>query len=162
MIAETICYALSLVGLAYSAVTAYRRRFLAATRMAAYALVPAGLALTGVVKWVEHTAFSPVAWMGFAVLALAFLLFMTTRTVERHSGMTRKERRQAAKEARAARRRGEGRPAAAPDASRPAEVAAARPTAQSLTRTPPQSQERPRQEGDDFSEVEAILKKHGI
>jgi flagellar biosynthesis/type III secretory pathway M-ring protein FliF/YscJ len=162
MIAETICYALTLAGLACSAVTAYRRRFLAATRMTAYALVPAGLAMTGVVKWVEHTAFSPTAWIGFAVLAVAFVLFMTTRTVERHSGRTRKERRQAAKEARAARRRG-GQPAAAPDASRPAEVGTGRPTAQTLTRrSGSQGESRQAQQGEDFSEVEAILKKHGI
>ncbi|WP_446041075.1 hypothetical protein [Streptomyces sp. SID1121] len=97
MIAETIFSAVSAAGLGIAAVTAYRKRFLSATRIAAYSLVPVGLVMTGVVKWVAHTAFSPVAWLGFVVLGVAWLLFLGTRAVERRRGGTRKERRAAAK-----------------------------------------------------------------
>ena len=87
----------SAAGLGIAAVTAYRKRFLAAARIAAYSLVPVGLVMTGVVEWLADTAFSPTAWAGFGVLGVAWLLFMTTRAVERRSGGTRKERKAAAR-----------------------------------------------------------------
>ncbi len=65
MIAETVCSAVSVAGLGIAAVTAYRKRFLAATRIAAYSLVPIGLVMTGAVEWLADTAFSPTAWAGF-------------------------------------------------------------------------------------------------
>ncbi|MEU6568436.1 hypothetical protein [Streptomyces parvulus] len=149
MIAETVCSAVSAAGLGIAAVTAYRRRFLTAVRVAAYALVPIGLVMTGVVEWLADTAFSPVAWAGFGVLGLSWALFMITRTVERRRGGTRKERRQA--------RAAAQRDAVAPAASAPSLGAGAGPTA-----TPaPGPAKAPRGE-DDFSDIEAILKKHGI
>jgi hypothetical protein len=142
MLAETICSAVSAAGLGIAAVAAYRRRFLAATRMVAYSLVPAGLVLTGGVEWVVDTAFSPSAWFGFGLLGAAWLLLMTTRVVERRRGGagTRKERK-----------------AAAGAAQR--EVVAAggrRGVAQ------PEAKRRTTGSGEDFSDIEAILKKHGI
>ncbi|MBM7058291.1 MULTISPECIES: hypothetical protein [Streptomyces] len=153
MLAETICSAVSAAGLGIAAVTAYRKRFLTATRIAAYSLVPIGLVLTGVVEWVAGIAFKPSVWLGFGVLGLSWLLFMTTRAVERRSGTTRAER----KAARAAGRN----EAVAPAASAPSLGAGgAASTAQ------PQSKPKKKQEaaapGDDFSDIEAILKKHGI
>ncbi|MFJ3335726.1 hypothetical protein [Streptomyces sp. NPDC086766] len=141
MIAETVCSAVSAAGLGIAAVTAYRKRFLAAARIAAYSLVPVGLVMTGVVGWLADTAFSPTAWAGFAVLGVASALFLTTRAVERRRGGTRKERRAAA--------RAERQEVAAPGTSAPALRPADRPAA------------APRAE-DDFSDIEAILKKHGI
>ncbi|MGW3016554.1 hypothetical protein [Streptomyces longwoodensis] len=148
MIAETVCSAVAAAGLGIAAVTAYRRRFLAATRIAAYALVPLGLVLTGVVEWLADTAFSPTAWAGFALLGVAWGLFALTRAVERRRGGTRKERRAAARSAR--------QEAVAPDASAP-----------SLGTAPPRPAARPAAapratSSDDFSDIEAILKKHGI
>ncbi|MET8568272.1 hypothetical protein [Streptomyces sp. NPDC004783] len=148
MIAETVCSAVSAAGLGIAAVTAYRRRFLTAARIAAYALIPVGLVMTGVVDWLADTAFSPTAWAGFGVLGAAWLLFMTTRAVERRRGGTRKERKQARAAAR--------RDAVAPEASKPSLAGsgprpAARPAASA-----------PRGGDDDFSDIEAILKKHGI
>src|SRR6478752_4461409 len=64
MIAETVCSAVSAAGLGIAAVTAYRKRFLAAARIAAYSLVPIGLVLTGVVQWVSDIAFRPSVWLG--------------------------------------------------------------------------------------------------
>ena len=92
MIAETVCSAVAAAGLGIAVVTAYRKRYLTATRIAAYALVPLGLVMAGVVEWLADTAFSPVAWAGFGVLCLSWLMFATTRTVERRRGGTRKER----------------------------------------------------------------------
>ncbi|ORT59908.1 hypothetical protein [Streptomyces sp. CB03238] len=140
MLAETICSAVSAAGLGIAAITAYRKRFLAATRVAAYALVPVGLVMTGAVEWLAETAFSPVAWAGFGVLGLAWVLFMTTRAVERRRSGTRKEASQA--------RQGHQEPRAVePTASAPSLGAGDRPKG------------RP---ADDFSDIEAILKKHGI
>ncbi|MGC9377225.1 hypothetical protein [Streptomyces sp. MH13] len=149
MIAETVCSAVSAAGLGIAAITAYRRRFLTAARIAAYSLVPIGLVMTGVVEWLADTAFSPVAWAGFAVLGVSWLLFMTTRTVERRRGGTRKER----KEARAAARRD----AVAPAASEPSLGPGTRPTPRPASRPANTSRGE-----DDFSDIEAILKKHGI
>ncbi|MGW2931202.1 hypothetical protein ACWDA7_04890 [Streptomyces sp. NPDC001156] len=144
MIAETVCAAVSAAGLGIAAVTAWRKRFLSAARIAAYSLVPVGLVMTGVVGWLADTAFSPTAWAGFAVLAAAWLLFATTRTVERRRGGTREQR----KAARAAQRE------AAPSSS----------SAPALGGAPSRPTAAPRSTGstDDFSDIEAILKKHGI
>ncbi|MCF3964351.1 hypothetical protein [Streptomyces fuscigenes] len=153
MIAETICAAVSAAGLGIAAVTAYRKRFLTATKIAAFALVPIGLAMTGVVKWVAHTAFSPTAWAGFGVLAVAVVLWLVTRAVDRRLGTTRKERRQA----KAARRE-----AVAPDASAPSLTAGGRPAAQPSAAPRAKGGAAPQQKPEDFSDIEAILKKHGI
>ncbi|MCX5046840.1 hypothetical protein OG895_05270 [Streptomyces sp. NBC_00201] len=147
MIAETVCSALSAAGLGIAAVTAYRKRFLSAARIAAYSLVPIGLVMTGIVQWLADTAFSPTAWAGFGVLGAAWLLFSTTRAVERRRGGTRKQRREA---------RGEERSeAVAPTASAPSLGPGTR--AASRPATAPRTGA-----ADDFSDIEAILKKHGI
>ncbi|MEV8005517.1 hypothetical protein AB0P10_22990 [Streptomyces parvus] len=157
MLAETICSAVSAAGLGIAAVTAYRKRFLTATRIAAYSLVPVGLVLTGVVEWVAGIAFKPSVWLGFGVLGLSWLLFMTTRAIERRSGTTRAER----KAARAAGRN----EAVAPGTSAPS-LGAGGGAGTAATAAKPQSKPRKKQEaaasGDDFSDIEAILKKHGI
>ncbi|MER5771216.1 hypothetical protein [Streptomyces sp. NPDC001985] len=144
MIAETIGAAVSAAGLGIAGITAYRRRFLTAARIAAYALVPLGLVLTGAVEWAVNTAFSPTAWIGFGLLGGAWALFMTTRAVERRSGTSRKERRAAAKAAR--------RDPVAPAASKPSLGRGGAPAAKPASSGA----------GDDFSDIEAILKKHGI
>ncbi|MFJ3233075.1 hypothetical protein [Streptomyces sp. NPDC086787] len=148
MIAETICSAVSAAGLGIAVVTAYRRRFLAAARIAAYALVPVGLVMTGVVGWLADTAFSPVAWAGFGVMGAAWALFATTRAVERRRGGTRADRgadRGARREA-----------AAAPTAAAPSLGPATRPAGR------PAAGAGGSGAADDFSDIEAILKKHGI
>ncbi|QNP73782.1 hypothetical protein IAG44_32875 [Streptomyces roseirectus] len=148
MIAETVCSAVAAAGLGIAAVTAYRRRFLSAARIAAYALVPLGLVMTGVVEWAADTAFSPVAWAGFGVLGGAWGLFTLTRSVERRRGGTRKQRRATGSAS---------REAVAPGASTPTLGAGAR---QSRPTAPRRAE--PASSGEDFSDIEAILKKHGI
>ncbi|MEJ8633832.1 hypothetical protein [Streptomyces sp. MS2.AVA.5] len=147
MIAETICSAVSAAGLGIAAITAYRKRFLAATRIAAYSLVPIGLVLTGAVEWAVDTAFSLTAWIGFGLLGAAWLLFLTTRAVERRSGGTRKAARAAAQ-----------REAVAPAASAPSLGQGATPAARPSAKKPKEAAGT----GEDFSDIEAILKKHGI
>ncbi|MFF9510442.1 hypothetical protein ACF1BU_08880 [Streptomyces sp. NPDC014724] len=152
MLAETICSAVSAAGLGIAAVAAYRKRFLAAARIAAYSLVPIGLVLTGVVDWVVGIAFKPSVWLGFGLLAVAWLLFMTTRAIERRGLGTRKERKAAARAAQGG--------AVAPAASAPS-LGSGLPA----TRTQPGATVKPERaaaSGDDFSDIEAILKKHGI
>ncbi|ANW21070.1 hypothetical protein [Streptomyces clavuligerus] len=156
MIAETLCAAVSVAGLGIAGITAYRRRFLAAARIAAYSLVPLGLVLTGAVAWAVDTAFSPTAWIGFGVLGGAWALFATTRAVERRSGVPgRKERKAAA----AAARRG----AVAPEASAPSlgRGTAAPAGGKSGGRTGGRTGGKAAPD-EDFSDIEAILKKHGI
>ncbi|WP_406289294.1 hypothetical protein [Streptomyces sp. NBC_00209] len=156
MLAETICSAVSAAGLGIAAVTAYRKRFLTATRIAAYALVPVGLVLTGVVKWVSDIAFKPSVWLGFGLLGVAWLLFMLTRAVERRGGGGRKERRAAARAA-----RGE---AVEPGASAPSLGAGSSPAGAGSRGKPAKQgkQSASSGSGEDFSDIEAILKKHGI
>ncbi|WP_031078338.1 hypothetical protein [Streptomyces sp. NRRL S-118] len=149
MLAETICAAVAAAGLGVAAVAAYRKRFLAAARIVAYALVPLGLVMTGAVEWLARTAFSPVAWAGFGVLGVSWLLFMTTRAVERRRA-GRAPQPDAVAPAASAPSLGAGAGGAAGAGSRPA---AGRPA---------REQERAAAPADDFSDIEAILRKHGI
>ncbi|MEU7602751.1 hypothetical protein [Streptomyces sp. NPDC041003] len=153
MLAETICSAVSAAGLGIAAVTAYRKRFLAAARITAYALVPIGLVLTGVVEWVSGMVFKPSVWAGFGLLALAWLLLATTRAVERRrlgaSGEPAKKKV----------KRGRAPEAVAPAASAPSLGAAG---AGAQREPAPGRKPAAAAPADDFSDIEAILKKHGI
>ncbi|MEU5797124.1 hypothetical protein ABZ800_26870 [Streptomyces sp. NPDC047813] len=155
MIAETVCSAVSAAGLGIAVVTAYRRRFLAAARIAAYALVPVGLVLTGVVGWLSDTALSPTAWAGFGVLAAAWLLFAATRAVERRRGA-------AGAEPGAPADTGSIRPGATAPASSTPALRQGRGKGTAHGQAQSQSQGKSPASGDDFSDIEAILKKHGI
>ncbi|WP_055526148.1 hypothetical protein [Streptomyces graminilatus] len=154
MIAETVCSAVSAAGLGIAVVTAYRKRFLAAARIAAYSLVPVGLVMTGVVGWAADTAFSPSAWAGFGVLGGAWLLFVTTRAVERRRSGTRERQDIPAAQ------RGVVAPAASAPSLGPGQGRTSRPAARPAAQ--PTSKPRGGGAGDDFSDIEAILKKHGI
>lgn len=150
MIAETICAAVSAAGLGIAAVAAYRKRFLAAARIAAYALVPLGLVLTGVVEWAAGTVFSPTAWVGVGLLGAAWGLLMTTRAVERR------------RLARVSAEDGAGPRPVGPSASAPAVGGAGRPAAGSGGAAKAKGKQPGAGTDDDFSDIEAILKKHGI
>ncbi|MER7466291.1 hypothetical protein [Streptomyces sp. NPDC097981] len=158
MLAETICSAVSAAGLGIAAVTAYRKRFLAATRIAAYALVPVALVLTGFVEWVSGIAFDPAVWVGFGLLGLSWVLFTTTRAIERRGRGAAQEPAGAvgpAKAAKAAKGRA-AQEAVAPAASAPSLGQGGRPQSGSRQNAAPVGP------ADDFSDIEAILKKHGI
>ncbi|MEU9164069.1 hypothetical protein AB0D29_27850 [Streptomyces sp. NPDC048424] len=153
MIAETICSAVSAAGLGIAALTAYRKRFLAAARITAYALVPIGLVLTGVVEWVSGMVFNPTVWAGFGLLALSWVLFAATRAVERRRLDASGEPAQKKV------KRGRAPEAVAPAASAPSLGAAGT----GAGREPaPGRKPAAAAPADDFSDIEAILKKHGI
>ena len=151
MIAETVCSAVSAAGLGIAAVTATasvssrppdRRLFAGARRP--------GDDRSRRVGWPTPPSARP-AWAGFGVLGGAWLLFTTTRAVERAAAARRKERRAAGPAAQ--------REAVAPAASAPSlgqgRAPGARPAGRQAARPPAAA-------ADDFSDIEAILKKHGI
>jgi len=156
MLTDTICAALSAAGLGIAGLTAYRKRFRTAVRIAAYALLPVGLAMTGILDWLSGLVFNPTVWAGFGLLGLSWLLFTVSRAAERRAGGTRKERRAAA----AAERNG----AVAPGASGPALGAGRGAGGAKAAGTPkPTAAGSSGSSGtEDFSDIEAILKKHGI
>ncbi|GAA2712534.1 MULTISPECIES: hypothetical protein [Streptomyces] len=135
MLTSTVCAAISAAGLGIALLTAYRRRFLAATRIAAWALIPIGLVLTGITDWLTDLVLKPTVWAGFGILALSAALF----AISRAAGRRRSRRAVTA---------GAQPPAVAPAASAPAASGGTR-----------QSGAAP---AEDFSDIEAILKKHGI
>ncbi|MBW1596719.1 hypothetical protein [Streptomyces sp. JJ38] len=151
MLTLTVCAALSAAGLAVSFLTAWRRRFVAATRLAALSLLPIGLALSGLLgmfgdiarsvgSWAADLVMDPEVWVGFGVLALSVVLYVVARLAG----------------ARTARRHTVEVPerggAPGQDAGRtPPAVSGRRESA----RSKPDG-------GEDFSDIEAILKKHGI
>ncbi|MFF7652380.1 hypothetical protein ACFZCY_21585 [Streptomyces sp. NPDC007983] len=168
MLTDTICAALSAAGLGIAGLTAYRKRFRAAVRIAAYALLPVGLAMTGILDWLAGLVFNPTVWAGFGVLGLSWLLFLVSRAAERRSGGTREERRAAA-----AAERGGAPVAGSSDlalgSGRGATGAKAagkrKPTAGSAASGPGASGSSGSSGSsgpEDFSDIEAILKKHGI
>jgi hypothetical protein len=155
MLTSTVCAAVSAAGLGIAALTAYRKRFLAATRIAAFSLIPVGLVMTGVIDWVTDIVFKPSVWAGFGVLALSVVLFMISRMVERRRGGigSRKERRAATA----------SRPdAVAPAASAPSLGAGRSATPAAEPKAAPKGKSKGGAPTDDFSDIEAILKKHGI
>ncbi|QPP09815.1 hypothetical protein G4Z16_29205 [Streptomyces bathyalis] len=169
MLTTTVCAALSAAGLAVAFLTAFRRRFAAAVRIAAFSLVPVGLAMSGLIglggkivkavgTWAADLVLKPSVWAGFAVLAVAFVLYVIGRVASRHS-------RRKSREAPRATATSPGRAAAPGTANAPA--------LGSGTPAPSGGQERKQAAGkqgkassggdaDDFSDIEAILKKHGI
>jgi hypothetical protein len=131
MLIGTACTLLSAAGLGIAFLVARRRRYALALRVAAISLLPVGLAMTGVVRFVVNMTFNPVAWAGFGVLACAVLLFLGGRLAE---GRGRREG---------------GAPAAEPKRSGAAGAL-------------PKAAGGQGGAADDFSDIEAILKKHGI
>ncbi|MEU1806464.1 hypothetical protein [Streptomyces sp. NPDC019937] len=171
MLTDTICAALSAAGLGIAGLTAYRKRFRAAVRIAAYALLPVGLAMTGILDWLSGLVFNPTVWAGFGVLGLSWLLFMVSRAAERRSGGTREERRAAA----AAERGGTPVPGSPDLALGPGRGATGAKAAGKRKPTAGSAGSGPGASGasggsgssgssgpEDFSDIEAILKKHGI
>ncbi|WP_367126113.1 hypothetical protein [Streptomyces phytohabitans] len=165
MLITTVCAALTAAGLAVAFLTAYRRRFVTATRVAAFALLPLGLAMAGLVelggkvgkavgKWAADLVLDPQVWSGVGVLAVAVVLFVVAHvagarsTARTGDGGSRKERRAAARAERAQ--------APAPGGRAPAVGSGGKAGAK------PSGGSGGAGAADDFSDIEAILKKHGI
>ncbi|WP_229758970.1 hypothetical protein [Peterkaempfera bronchialis] len=160
---EVVCYALTALGLAVGLLSAVRRRFLAATRWVAVALLPAGVYLAGLVPvlrrigrmlrtWGADLVLSPQVWTGLGLLALALLLFAAAHLAGRRRAARTAVAPPSAPRATAA-------PAAGPPALR------ARPAAPQATEPAPKSAPGRKGGGDDlgdFSEIEEILRRRGI
>ncbi|MGP3999679.1 hypothetical protein [Streptomyces sp. 8N706] len=153
MLTTTVCVALSAAGLAIAFLTAYRRRYLRATRIAGVALIPVGLAMAGLADlvadvgaavgdWAADLVFKPSVWVGFAVLATAVVLLVGARVAGRRRG-----------------RRTE--PAAAGAAQRPA-VSPGPSKVRGGAKDRPGAKAGASEGAEDFRDIEAILKKHGI
>ncbi|MFI0942083.1 hypothetical protein [Streptomyces sp. NPDC021020] len=149
MLTTTLCAALSAGGLGIAMMTAYRRRFLAATRIAAVSLLPVGLAMAGLVTlgrkvgtatahWGADLVFKPTVWLGFGVLAVAALLYGVTRLIS-------------------ARLPEGGAPAAVRGGAEAPAIAATRPAA-----TPARRSRGSDSALSEFADVEEILKRRGI
>ena len=152
MLTTTVCAALSAAGLAVAFLTAYRRRFVAALKIAAAALLPVGLAMAGLVElggkvvaavggWAADLVLRPTVWAGFGVLAVAALLYLVARFADRRAG---------------------GR--ATPGGGRPVLDGGARRGGRgggALTSSTGTGARRDADD-DDFSEIEEILRRHGI
>ncbi|GAA3882607.1 hypothetical protein [Streptomyces sedi] len=140
MLTGTVCTLLSVAGLGLSLLVAKRRRYATAMRLAAVSLVPVGLAMTGILRLIINMTFNPVAWVGVGVLGFAVLLFLCARFADR-------DRDQAPAPAAA-------EPGTPPVSSRGAGTPALPATGRKGKQAAGGA--------DDFSDIEAILKKHGI
>ncbi|WP_190212495.1 hypothetical protein [Kitasatospora indigofera] len=160
MLTAAVAFTLTAAGVAVAGLTAYRRRYLAATRWFAVALLPAGLYLTGlfpvartiggeIADWATQLVFDPRVWTGIALLALSAALLLGSRRVARR-------RLEAAAPA-------PGAPTAAgAGPARPA-VAGARPTAGGSAKAPGRPKQAAPDDGlGDFADVEEILRRRGI
>lgn len=145
MLIYAVCGTLSAAGLWFAYRSFRRRRYATGLRTASVALLPMGLAMTGVVRFVLNMTFNPIAWAGIALVGLAVVLFLVARALDARgvpdggSGPSPEQR-----------------PAAAPAAAAGGEIASA-----------PRREAPARKTGggtgtEDFSDIEAILKKHGI
>ncbi|MCT2588606.1 hypothetical protein LHJ74_01365 [Streptomyces sp. N2-109] len=179
MLTTTVCIALSAAGLALAFLTAYRRRFVAALRLAAFALLPVGLAMAGLVElgsevgtavgdWGTDLVLKPSVWSGFGVLAVAVVLYVIARVAAGRSAGDGSDPRPR-KERRAAARAEREQAAAAPGASAPSlgagRSAGAKPEGKAKSGSRQKSGSKKAGGsggGEDFSDIEAILKKHGI
>ncbi|WP_431945876.1 hypothetical protein [Actinacidiphila sp. bgisy167] len=149
MLTSTVCVALSAAGLAIALLAAFRRRFRKATVIAAAALLPVGLYMTGllslagtvvraVVDWAADLVFKPSVWAGFAVLALSVVLYALARVFGRRGRVTEG---------------GGGGRAVAPEAEKPALGRGRKPASKTAKNDPDLA---------EFGEIEEILKRRGI
>ncbi|MCQ4082737.1 hypothetical protein NGB36_19540 [Streptomyces sp. RB6PN25] len=158
MLTETVCVALSGAGLAVALLTAWRRRFLRATRIAAVALLPVGLYMTGLItlgsrvgeaigSWGAGLVLKPTVWAGFAVLAVAVVLYVVTRFAAARGGGKAVEGGAASR-------------AVAPTTSAPAIGAGGK----AVERQPKERKGSGAADDglSDLGDIEEILRKHGI
>ncbi|GLX05108.1 cellulose synthase [Microbispora sp. NBRC 16548] len=158
-----LCAGLTAVGVGLSYLTFRRRGVTAGLRATAWSLLPLAAYLTGALQtlwnigaaavgFVTGLVLSPAVWAGVVLAGLSALLFVVSGTLRgRALSRTRTARPEP------------GGAAGAPE--RPAAPKAA--TSQTATsktaqtgKTAPRQVEQPA--GDDFSDIEAILKRRGI
>jgi hypothetical protein len=82
----SISLAVTVLGLAGSWAAARRRGAASGLRGAAWSLVPLGLYMTGLTKFLVDLVFSPLKWAGVIVLGLGAVLYMTSGVMLRRGG----------------------------------------------------------------------------
>jgi hypothetical protein len=154
-----LCAGLTAAGVALAYLAFRRRGVSAGLRMTAWALLPLAAYLTGALKTIWNIGsalvsfatglvFSPAVWAGVVLAGISVLLFFVSggirgRTLAKFRAMGRTGKKADAP-AEAATRPLPAAKKDKPDAPKPVERAANKPAS------------------DDFSDVEDILKKHGI
>ncbi|MFB7616613.1 hypothetical protein [Kitasatospora sp. NPDC056181] len=175
MLTAAAAFVLTAGGVAVAGLRAYRRRFLSATRWFAVALLPAGLYLSGLfpvartigsklADWATGLVFDPRVWTGIALLAVSAGLLVGTRWAGRRSAVGAGESRPQAAGPAPARPAVAGAPAQ-PSAGAARPAGAANPAgAQKPARPakPPKAGKRDDGLGDDFADIEEILRRRGI
>jgi hypothetical protein len=160
-----LCAGLTGVGLVLSFLLLRRRGIAAGLRGAAWSLLPLAAYLTGALPtvWQIGTsiggffgglAFSPKVWAGVAVTGLAVVLFLV-------SGLLRGRRRAAAPAAPASETPATGSSAGRGKPLAPGEPAQRQQSPQRKAAPVAKPAAKPAAD-DDFSDVEDILKRHGI
>ncbi|MBD3145427.1 cellulose synthase [Microbispora bryophytorum] len=163
-----LCAGLTAVGVGLSYLTFRRRGVTAGLRATAWSLLPLAAYLTGalqtlwnvgaaVVGFVTGLVLSPAVWAGVVLAGLSALLFVVSGTLRgRALSRTRTARPEPGGGAAAPERSAAAR-TTAPQAATPK---AATTKAVQTGKTAPRQVEQPA--GDDFSDIEAILKRRGI
>jgi hypothetical protein len=109
----------------------------AALQMAAFGLLLVGASLTGLVRFMTTLALNPAAWIGIGLLSLAGVLFVVGQKLEGPSGKQKKTKKIEQAEG------SKKREAVEPSPKR-------------------KSKGGSKTGDDDFDDIEAILRKHGI
>lgn len=157
----TTCLIVTIVGLILSFIAWRKKGLRSGLRGVAWSLLPIVMYLTGAIRLVGHLGsaivqfagsfvFSPKAWLGVILAAVALLCFLISGGIPLLGGTRRrnKERRQ--------RDRGARREDARGQYDGPQQAAPAVPPAR------PQSQVPPAATDDDLSDVQEILRRRGI
>jgi hypothetical protein len=144
-----LCGGLTVLGLIGSWFVFRRRGARAAMRGVAWSLLPIALYLIGIIQPVWNFAyglvFSPKVWSGLVVVAVALLLFAVTGGL-RGRGRSAKKQDREKKDA---------------DPAGPGQLSAG-PSGEAQTPAVPAKRKGSAPADEDFSEVAAILKRHGI
>ena len=157
-----LCGGLTAVGLIGSWFALRRRGPRAAARWLAWALLPIALYLLGILQvlwrfgvaigdFFSGLAFSPKVWSGVVLVGISLVLFVVTGGLR---GRSRRKQEKAERDGQATRAL-----TAVPPAAASAGGTAARPKAAPV---PAKRKGTAPADDDDFGEVAAILKRHGI
>ncbi|GGT06879.1 cellulose synthase [Nonomuraea spiralis] len=155
-----LCGGVTAVGLVLSFLAFRRRGAAAGMRLAAWSLLPVAAYLTGAlgalwtigataVGFVTGLVLNPMVWAGVAVAGLAAVLFVVSGFM-RGRRLSTGRKKKADPERQAAEQRGAGRPGAKP------------PVQPVANKTQPAVAPKTPKNDDDFSDIEALLKRRGI
>ncbi|WTW93261.1 hypothetical protein OG216_07650 [Streptomycetaceae bacterium NBC_01309] len=170
IVTGAVCAALTGLGFVLAVRSAQAGSYLRATRWVGIALIPAGLYLTGLATlgrrvgdaaadWATDLVFGIRAWAGIAVLAFAVSLLLLVRAIGARRGGAEAEASGPASLAGAG-TAARGLPPVTADAGRTAAQPQAQPKAKPAKQ--PRSRRGDSGLGDEFADIEEILRRRGI